>query len=528
VKYGNLQPTISSGNALQSVNGATTRGSFSGSRFVLTYNTGNRWIVYVVGATLTFTWSGNSLTATGNFNGVLRIAAAPSANYDSLLDAHVTPYAIASKVITSFSGNTGTYQFQWITEGSTNVNNLLMLTLPHHRDSMVGASFLTPSWTTLKGQMTPTLGNLWTMREQLTDITWNARRAPDASKINMLNQALQADLGRYPGIPQDTYSFGKVAARYARLVLIADQLGNTQARDNFLNRLIGIMNPWMNQQAPGNNLLYDSTWGGTISSMGRGNAGAEYGQAWYNDQHFHWGYYLYAAAVIARYNSNWASTYRAAVNDLARGIGNPSSRDTYFPITRCKDWFVGHSWASGLFPFGDAKNQESSSESVNGYYGLYLWGLAIGDNQMRDMGRLLMATEIRATQKYWHMYPSDSSIYSAPFNQQGCVGIVWATKVDYATWFGLNVEYIHGIQMLPYTPITEDLLPRNWVQIEYPMLATSLTRANPVIQEGWKGFVFMTQAIINKEAAWNAAQSLGSYDNGNSQTNTLYWIATRP
>jgi hypothetical protein len=44
--------------------------------------------------------------------------------------------------------------------------------------------------------------------------------------------------------------------------------------------------------------------------------------------------------------------------------------------------------------FSDNKNQESTSESVNGYYGVYLFGLAIGNDQLRDLGRLLLATGI--------------------------------------------------------------------------------------------------------------------------------------
>ena len=44
-------------------------------------------------------------------------------------------------------------------------------------------------------------------------------------------------------------------------------------------------------------------------------------------------------------------------------------------------------------------------------------------------------------------------------------------QVDYGTWFGGNVEFIHCIQMLPFTPITEELLREEWVQEEYPVLA---------------------------------------------------------
>jgi endoglucanase Acf2 len=83
-------------------------------------------------------------------------------------------------------------------------------------------------------------------------------------------------------------------------------------------------------------------------------------------------------------------------------IANPSKSDPYFPVFRHKDWYDGHSWASGLFQWNGGGNQESSSESINGYpfvgdtnesftlniliyYGLYLLGLALGNNNMRGM-----------------------------------------------------------------------------------------------------------------------------------------------
>lgn len=39
--------------------------------------------------------------------------------------------------------------------------------------------------------------------------------------------------------------------------------------------------------------------------------------------------------------------------------------------------------------------------------------------------------------------------------------------------------------------------------------------------------MIQAQGVIDKDAAWNAAQALGSYDDGNSKTNVLYWLATR-
>jgi endo-1,3(4)-beta-glucanase len=36
--------------------------------------------------------------------------------------------------------------------------------------------------------------------------------------------------------------------------------------------------------------------------------------------------------------------------DLIRDYANPAT-DSYYPVTRMKDWYAGHSWASGIVEF---------------------------------------------------------------------------------------------------------------------------------------------------------------------------------
>ena len=45
--------------------------------------------------------------------------------------------------------------------------------------------------------------------------------------------------------------------------------------------------------------------------------------------------------------------------------------------------------------------------------------------------------------------------------------------------------------MLPFTPISEQLLSRAWVAEEYPVLAPAAATAAP----GWLGFVYMDHAV---------------------------------
>jgi len=109
------------------------------------------------------------------------------------------------------------------------------------------------------------------------------------------------------------------------------------------------------------------------------------------------------------------------------------------------------------------------------------------------------------------------------------VGVLWGTKADYATFFGAEVEYIHGIQWLPFTPVTELLLaPCAWAAADYAQAAMALSRPSPPIQEGWRGLLIMMRAVAgDQRAAWADAASLTAYDDGNTKSNTLWWIATR-
>ena len=122
--------------------------------------------------------------------------------------------------------------------------------------------------------------------------------------------------------------------------------------------------------------MYDPTWGGVVSQGGLANHDADYGNGWYNDHHFHYGYFIYAAAAVGVGNQSFVKAWDAAVRHMVRDIANPTDLDTLYPRSRYKDWYDGHGWANGLFPSPASRNQESISEAVNAWYGISLYGLA--------------------------------------------------------------------------------------------------------------------------------------------------------
>eukprot|EP01123_Difflugia_compressa_P014972 TRINITY_DN8184_c0_g1_i1.p1 TRINITY_DN8184_c0_g1~~TRINITY_DN8184_c0_g1_i1.p1 ORF type:complete len:394 (+),score=44.78 TRINITY_DN8184_c0_g1_i1:48-1184(+) len=363
----------------------------------------------------------------------------------------------------------------------------------------------------------------WNLMEQLTTLDWYSRYPIDPTKADLIKSVLATEAANFPPQENDTYGYGKYVASLARLILIAEQLNQNSLIPNLLTELKSRLGPWLYRVTYRATFLYDQTWGGAISAYGWLDPNRDYGNGIYNDHHFHNGYYIYAGAVLLKYDPTW--TWGPYLIDLIRDIANPSGLDPYFPVTRHKDWYCGHSWAQGLSDSMDGKNQESTAEAVNAYYGIMLYGIATKDPFIENIGKILLATEIRSSLKYWHM-PPGSTVYPAIFSKNTIVGIVWSDKADYRTFFGENVEYIHCIQMIPFTPITEVLLPSSWVSYEYPVLAPALTTATPE----WQAYIIEDLAIIQKEQAWSLSLSLPleAFYRGNSRSNMFWWIATRP
>ena len=267
--------------------------------------------------------------------------------------------------------------------------------------------------------------------------------------------------------------------------------------------------------------MYDKSWGGIFTSLSLPNKAYDYGNGIYNEHYSQYGYALYAVAVLGKSNPKFMKKYKEEIEYLVRDFANPSVNDKHFPVTRNKDWFYGHSWGSGMEEHFHNRYLQSSSEAIFGYYAVSLIGLAFGDETIYNWGRLLTATEIRSSKKYFQMI--DNSVYPNSFAANRMVGVLWDTKADYRTFEGVNPEYIHGLQMLPFSPITEDLLSKPFIRSDYSTI-TSTDAYNEYLS-----YMIMAQAVVNKPGAWNKFDTTSkiNYYRRNSKSNTLWWIATR-
>lgn len=215
------------------------------------------------------------------------------------------------------------------------------------------------------------------------------------------------------------------------LIEIADLLGDQASKEKAKNKL---MNELDNYWFPSGDLkiVYEPTYGGLVSKSSVGDFGADFGNYVYNDHHFHYGYFVFVASVLAKH---YPSLYQARVQFFDPIMADYAGTCKYTNLpcrARNKDAFLGFSYAGGLNEFGDSKDQESTSESVNAYVSLKKLAQATNNREMLDLADYLISSEIVSCQAYWHIQ-KNSNVYAKPFADNGVVGIVWETKADYTT-----------------------------------------------------------------------------------------------
>lgn len=475
---------------------------------------------------------------------------------------HANEYPIRGDVSWKFmKTNIGTIYFQFSTMKMTTMtgqqmDTLLMLGLPHHAELLKSSIILNEfdiEYLCIKGLMTPVIGSTWSYEEPLTSVGIDATemtKPVDTQVKKIIMESVQKDL--YIVLPiqsEDIYGYGKQIARLANLAHIASEMTKSNINDgtqgtdesyfdllsDATEKLFSYLRLLLDSIVT-DHLLYDVQFGGIVSKNGLMNQHDDFGNGRYNDHHFHYGYTLYACAIMGSLNATFVTEYGALVDNLMYDVAHQGDT-SFFPIARHKSWFDSHSFASGLFPFSDGKSQESSSEAVNCYFGAYLWSTVrqysndVEEQNSIDFSRLLLATEIRGAQTYWHMTPQDTAkrlsrttpIYVDKFAQNYMVGNLGMIDAVSSTWFGSDPLYVHMINFLPVTAITYELFDKAFVEEEYIKVIQPINE----VPNAWKGYTLCDEAILEPSIAWDKAQALfsGELDSAISKSQILYWIS---
>ncbi|KAF9386807.1 hypothetical protein CPC16_007371 [Podila verticillata] len=515
-------------------------------RFLL--ENGVTWLVYAkanqggVPLRLELQGQGQAVATSGRFSGVLQIVKVPVGNggaeatYDQAKGVYATKgdLVIRQKYVNS---DTAGYRIDWTLAGDTTAP-FIHFTLPHHRSILT--TNVTPTTielaSTTKGKMVAYQGASWHLleperlavdflpegwpnlvtQEQLQEI----RRQAEQDVVNMDFDA---------GTDLDSMYFaGKGLAKFALLCLVTKDVlqDTTGLYDKCLAKLKSAFQRFMSNQQQ-NPLVYDVTWKGLISGQGlEKGALADFGNTWYNDHHYHYGYFIHTAAIIRHLDPQWTSLeINSFVHGLLRDVANPSSSDPYFPVFRSFDWFMGHSWSQGIFVSLDGKDEESTSEDINLYYAMSLWGRVVGNPELDRLGQVMLTVARRSIQAYFLM-EADNKNQPASFVKNHVTGILFENKVDHTTYFSPRVECIQGIQMIPATPALPMIRRKEFVQQEWD----DLLRARvDQIEDGWRSILMMNYATLDKDAAWQYFTSNKNVplDDGMTKTWALFYVASQ-
>jgi endoglucanase Acf2 len=336
---------------------------------------------------------------------------------------------------------------------------------------------------------------------------------------------LDDELARAKSPPLDSYWEAKLLGRLATLVPLAEEAGPEQAR-----RLVDALARRLERRftaldATGavkadDRFDHDRAWGTLIARP------ASFGsETSLNDHHLHYGYYLRAAAEVARLDPDWARDERfgGMVRLLVRDIASPDRDDPLFPYLRCFDLYAGHSWAAGLVDSPSGPNLESSSESMNAWSAIALLGAALGDAAMRDLGLCLYTMELAAIEEYW--FDVERRTFP-PALDLPALAMIWGGKGVLETWFSTEPEALFGINWLPLHGGSLYLgrYPQEAAQVYEALRA----RRGSDAWRLWPDLVIMYRALSDPD---DAARQLAALDPaalteaGNSRLNLERWVA---
>lgn len=267
----------------------------------------------------------------------------------------------------------------------------------------------------------------------------------------------------------DTYWGGKGLTQMALYMMMAREMGQKELFDQCRKRLKEVMVNWLTYTPGEKNFFFAryDRWGALVGYS------TSFDSDTFNDHHFHYGYFTLAGALLALVDDDFRDNYGQMLRLVAKDYANWQREDTQFPLFRTFDPWAGHSFAGGMGD-GNGNGQESTSEAMQSWGGIYLLGVALKDDEMRDAGIFGWLSEARGVAEYWfdrHRDNIDYEKFKHPYNSNlTCHGVGWWT------YFGYQNIYMQGIQWMPTSTaldyLSEDKAFAKW---DYEQLFTDPT-----------------------------------------------------
>jgi endoglucanase Acf2 len=365
-------------------------------------------------------------------------------------------------------------------------------------------------------------------------LTWSAPVRPVTADLDLsglsdqdreeLSAQVRRDVADLPPFPADTYFGGKTLQRATQLYRLATQLGLKDEAATVREVVVTELDRWTEPRGcdtrPASCFVYDAKNKGVVGLT------PSFGSDEFNDHHFHYGYFLYAAGVLAADDPKLAAKWRPVIDLLAADIAGQGS-SPLMPDRRVFDAYAAHSWASGTSPFADGNNQESTSEAVNAWVGLTFWADATKNAPLRAQATWMLAGEQDSAVRYG-LRPDRADPALAKFDHE-VVSLTWGAKRDYATWFSPEPAAMLGILLLPPTPSSPAYLAGDPERIRAAVREATAAKG---YGQQFGDYLLMYGALAGKDdarAALDQARKLDDkwVDDGNSRAYLLAWLMAR-
>ena len=418
------------------------------------------------------------------------------------------------------------FNVQTVVKEGTETNMLLGL-LPHQWGHLAANSPIPDkySYAIIRGEMKTMAGNSFSVENTFHGILPTLPYVDNYSKG--FTPAVLA--GKITGLENstlatwtDSYNEGQIFNQLMQTARIANEMGNTTARDKMLSTIKTRLENWFKAENGEVAFLfyYNVTWSSMIGYP------AGYGQDnGLNDKQFHWGYFIQAAAFVEQFTPGWAAQWGGMVNMLVRDAAAYDHNDTMFPYLRNFSPYEGHSWVDGFANNPQGNNQESSSESMVFNASLIHWGQVSGNKAIRDLGIYLYTTEQTGIEEYY----MDIHHRNFPANQKySLVSRVWANSIDNGTFWTADIAASYGIEMYPiqggslYLGQDTVYVKKLWNEI----VANTGISGNQVNPNLWHDIMWEYLAFIDPA---KAIEMYNSYPNrdikfGVSDAQTYHWL----
>jgi endoglucanase Acf2 len=446
---------------------------------------------------------------------------------DTRVDWRFDP--VTSKVETTFTAKTR------VMEGPD--NGPLLGLYPHQwfKNASV-ADKLGPAYDSIRGKIRLLAASQFKIERTYNGVLphWpGIKEGPGASEINDL---LKSDLRkRRTLIPAQAnkddwrvsaYWQGKGLTRATQLAAVAEQQGDLAARDQLLDLVKERIEWWFG--GTGRSYFHNNKGLGTVVTYPDEFFAVEE----MNDHHFHYGYWIRAAAELTLRDPAWGAKdkWGGMVDLLVADIATPQRGRSDFPFLRPFDPYSGFSMASGVGLYDFGNGQESTSEAINAWASLILWGEATGNRELRDLGIYLYTTESDAVSHYWfdihgQVFPPEYKNVEASW--------VFGGRYAHKTWWTDEPRQTKGINLLPVTSFSTYLgrdpayVKRN-VDALKPETnnynAIGKFPPNPPPKDIWQDVFAKYLALSDPAAALAQWDRFGSVEVGETRTHTLHWM----